>query len=312
MRRSVGSVANDSSIGRVWSISEQEQSQLPTIQKLLETENLRDFTVQTLTSLAAELRDIIVKIRDRPDTCLSSYIPSKDAILKNLRNASIELNLALDQLELKGKTSRFYKCLLACKEYLEKAFEQHENVVEVEMSQGKQDFSHPISPDSSVHLPTSLFLTQMQECLTALTSLQQSLRHTYRILKDEDEIWTDQCNYAISTIDTMNTIIRKLCGLFDGSVQLPPTFATSNYEYMVTLYYIDEQGRKLVALLTSFRAACRFTSRQSITLREEIYVKFETLIQNNDDILHRLSMLPKQENPRKIASSHLRLVSQDA
>jgi len=315
MRKWTGSRASRSLSGLERNVSERDQDELPAVQKLLETENLREFTEEMISNLARELHDIIMEVRDCPKEYFFSSIKSKDAILTTLRNGSIELNLALDQLELKGKTPYFYKHLLACKEYLEKVFEQEELEVEAWTNRREQNYSILTSVANIVHPPNDLFLflTQVQKYRTELVSLQQFLHPLYRLLNEEDEVWGDQCNRAISTLETMSTVIRKLCSLFDGSIPLSAALSVSKYEYMVTLYHIDEQVRKLEALFTSFRSVCRSTSKQAVKLREEIHIKLELLIQSNNDILCRLSTLLHQENPQKRGSSrHLRLVSQEA
>src|SRR3989442_1088133 len=80
------------------------QKRLPAIKKLLETENLRALSDDTLYELETELNELIIDVRNSPEGVPATPMISKKSLLHNLRSASIKLNQAWDQIEFRGKT----------------------------------------------------------------------------------------------------------------------------------------------------------------------------------------------------------------
>ena len=97
--------------------------QLEVIEELLTVRvSLRAFTEGSLSRLEADLREIIITgIRRMPNEAVKEFIDASEAVLHNLLGACDELNLALEQLELRGKTRQYFKCLRACQTYLKEA-----------------------------------------------------------------------------------------------------------------------------------------------------------------------------------------------
>ncbi len=286
-----------------------KQDYLPTIKKLLETENLREFNEDAISGLATELRETIMDVRKTPAAVLSAYNPSRDAILKNLRSASIQLNLAWDQLETKGKSSRFYQCLLACKEYLEKAVEQNVEGMNTRKKNNERLFPTTFGSAYAESLSPGTFLTQLQTFLSELDEAQLKLQDIYKLFEVEDELWVAQCNDTISTLRAMSEYLQNFCELLDGAVQLPTGISPSSYELIVKLCHVDKQARTLASLITSFRSVCQTKSRQVAKLKEEIQSKLELLIQSNLAMQQMITLLKRQLHLYKGGTTrHLRLV----
>jgi hypothetical protein len=280
----------------------------PTIKKLLETEDLREFDGDIIERLAEELHEMIRSIRDEPATVLP-FAPPKEAVLANLRNASAQLNLAWNQLGAKGKPIRFYHCLLRCKEYLEKVFGQNASRTRIQENTMDQHSPTTLSSTSIASLSPEIFLSQLQAFLHEFEEMQLELQHIYEIFCYQDRLWATQCNEAVATLSTLSEYLQNIRELLFGSVQLPFGLPSPGYDVMVKLYNIEEQVRSLISLITSFRAICQAKSKQVIRLTEEIRNKLEVLIQSDKDAWQMITLQIRQLQPQASGTGRrLRLV----
>jgi hypothetical protein len=101
---------------------------LVVMERKMDITDRRTYTTMSINKLESELRQIIDGIRNLPERPARNYFVSLDAVLSNLRRAQIELYVASDLLESKGKSTErdsrsFYKCLSNFQEFLYEALQ---------------------------------------------------------------------------------------------------------------------------------------------------------------------------------------------
>lgn len=282
---------SSTSVERDHRMLEKVQSLLKNIEDLLETENFREFTEETLHSLTEQVREIIKAIRSIPDKNVHLYLLSREAILRTLRSAVVELNLALDQLTSEGRTPGFYKNLLAFQEYFEKALEQMLELTN-EDNRREQSFSQSTRGKQSVRVPINIYFVQLKKYKEKLIDAHHSLLYTYRLLNQE-EICLDQWIRATNVLETMSSAVRELCKVLDNfmAIHIFTDTALSSSQLIVALYYTDEQIHKLISLISVIHSTHRSKPRQTVRLRQEIHSKLDSLTQSCDDIIQKLQRL---------------------
>ena len=102
------------------------RNRLEAIEDLLAVKvRLRDLTEKSISRLESDIRTIIIAgIRNTPTKVIQQYIEASEAVMINLFGASDELNKALEELEKRGKTDKYFKHLRACQTYLKKALDK--------------------------------------------------------------------------------------------------------------------------------------------------------------------------------------------
>jgi hypothetical protein len=286
-----------------------EQHHLPAVKKLLESENLHQLTEETMSDLTTELHELIIDIRKRSRGVLQEFNTSRDSLLKNLRRASIKLNLAWDQLESKGRTNRYYQNLLACKEYLEEAYEQYVRIT-IEGTNDIEDAHATATKQGNLFsLPRVTFLTRMRTYLQQLNDTEKWLQQIYELIGSEDELWADQCSHAIFYLHKISQHIQDTCTLLSDAEELLPGISQESYELMVKLYHVDEQAHETISIITSFRPVCQARTKQAEKMRVEILNKLQLLKQSYNAILQSMSLLLRKiKSSETLHSGHHNLV----
>jgi hypothetical protein len=259
-------------------------SQLSNVGQLLESENLREFTEENIQYVAEQLREIIIEIRDLPDKGVYMFALSRDAMLKHLRNGVIELYLALDQLEKKGRTSRFYKYLLNFQEYFQKAYEQKVP----EAQDWKNLAAHLASIPTKQH--SANFFTQLWKHREELMGFQEEIEHVSQVFSQEG-VQLAECEQAMIVLYQVNSLLEEQCHSLNSALsvkQVATTTTLSDYQLMVALCYAHEQAQKLVSLLTTFRSIYRSKSKQPLKVRLEVAQRLDLLTQSWSVIIQKM------------------------
>ena len=107
------------------------KEKLTEMERSMDITDGRTLTNMSIDNLAHELRQVIKGIRNLPEHTIRNHLISLDAVLSNLRQAQIELNVASDLLASKGKSTErdsrsFYKCLNNFQEFLYEALQNFE------------------------------------------------------------------------------------------------------------------------------------------------------------------------------------------
>jgi hypothetical protein len=276
MRQWNGDQANDARNEQAYAM----QYHASTIEKLLETEDLREFDEDTIKRLAEELHEMIVDICNEP-TEMSQFISPKEAVLADLRNASNQLNLAWNQADKNGKSVRFYHYLRRCREYLEKVFEANTARTHIQKNTTGRHSPTTLSNPGTISFSLEMMLTRLQAFLHEYEEMQPELEHIYEIFCFQDRFWASQCNEAIASLSTFCEVLHSLRELLFGPIQLPPGIPSPGYDLMVKLFNMEEQARTLISQITSIRAICQTKSKQAMRLAEAIRIKLEVLLQSD-------------------------------
>ncbi len=96
---------------------------IETLERLFDSESPRKFTLDFMEQIERDLSKVINEVRDVPEKVATQYFYTRDGLLSVLRDVRNELNMALDQLDQKGRTQSFYRSVSACREKLATAIE---------------------------------------------------------------------------------------------------------------------------------------------------------------------------------------------
>ena len=281
-----GSISGLARPGKLEDSVVQQLLELSDLKNLLENEQVRNVTEDLILHVMARVHEISKTIRALPGEAIQRYVASRDATLKSLHDVSIELNLALDQLEMKGRTRSFYKCILRCQEYLEKALEQRID----EKSTWEVDV--PSQPSSkaevrgNVKRPTGNFISQARYYRLDILSALADLRDNCVILDEASyasDGWPDRCLQVMNALHALWEPIQELCDLLDspGYFHIP---VSSHYCHLVVeLHYSKEQLSKLIALIDTHRFR-RLSSARARKIKHEIHQAIESLLQSSSGI----------------------------
>lgn len=281
---------------------------LSAIETLLETENLRILTDNVLYDLEAELHELIIDVRNSQEHTSTQSILSKQSLLQNLRTASIKLNLAREQNETKGKTSRYYHYLSACKELLEKVYEQYNIFVSEGKNEQQENYSRETRQIRGESVSPVTLLVRGKSYLRELNNALQLLQQTYDLFNSTNELWPDQCSQALSKLYATRESIRHILELLNSTFELPPGISSLSYELLVKLYQLDEQARILISLIASFRSLCQTKSKRLIRMRGEILSKLEVFEQSYSHILQNTTLFFNHASNSERAQHRLTLV----
>ncbi len=264
----------------------QQLLELSDLKNLLENEQVRNVTEDLIHHVMARVHEISKTIRALPSEAIQRYVASRDAVLKSLRDVSIELNLALDQLEMKGKTRSFYKSLLLCQEYLERALEQRID----EKSTWEVDF--PSQPSSeaevrgNVKRPTGNFISQARYYRLDILKALADLRDNCVILDEASyasDGWPYRCLQITNALHALCEPIQELCDLLDspGYFHIP---VSSHYCHLVVeLHHSKEQLSKLITLIATQRFH-RLSSAKAQKIKHDVHQAIESLLQSSSGI----------------------------
>lgn len=271
------------------------------IQEQLEPVNQRLCTEGVLNLFISDLQNIVRDVSRMPSETLSLLIISKKMFLKNLRNASIELLLALDQLVAKGRTHQFYKHLSVCQEYFEEAFACKIDRQTTSLS-AERYLNVPELP--SGNLPTRI----QQHCARILTS-KTVLEREQESLENNDGLPSDHYNALLVALSGLAIPVKALCRWLDETRYFSEKPSLSYYQLQIHLYYVDEQTCKLIALIRTLQAISCSSTRQAKRIRLEIPHSLESLLRSSDDIPPALTALLDQMRFYRKSTPRLRLIT---
>ena len=280
---------------------QQAMMRLLDIQEQLEPVNQRLCTEGALNLFISDLQNIVQDVSRIPSETLSLLITSKKVFLKNLRNASIELLLALDQLVAKGRTHQFYKHLSVCQEYFEEAFACKIDRQTTSLS-AERYLDVPELP--SGNLPTRI----QQYCAGILTS-KTALEREQESLENNNGLPSDHYNALLAALSGLSTPVKALCRWLDETRCFSEEPSLSYYQLQIHLYYVDEQARKLIALIRTLNTISCSSTRQTKRIRLEISHTLESLLRSCDDIPAALTTLLDQMRFYRKSAPRLRLIT---
>jgi hypothetical protein len=275
--------------------------QLLDIQEQLELVNQRLCTEGALNLFISDLQNIVQDVSRIPSETLSLLITSKRVFLKYVRNASIELLLALDQLVAKGRTHRFYKHLSVCQEYLEEAFA-------CKIDRQTTSLSAESYLDMS-QLPSGNPPTRIQQHSADILTSQTALEHEQESLANNDGLPSDHYNALLAALSGLSTPVKALCRWLDETRHFSEEPSLSYYQLQIHLYYVDEQARRLIALIRTLHTISCLSSRQAKRIRLEISHTLESLLRSSDDIPPALTALLDQMRFYRKSTPRLRLIT---
>ena len=145
-------------------------------------------------------------------------------------------------------------------------------------------------------------LLYLEKYLVDIIRAREGLQSDLKMFSGEKEIWPDQCDRTMLSIDAMQIPIQQLCDLFDDGSPLPAIITATQLsdELIITSHYVHEELYKLLERITAFSIICRKPPKQTRNKQEEIARKLELCMQSIDDILqqiHSLLQKPQWSSP---------------
>jgi hypothetical protein len=283
MNHWTSSASNDVSVQDTSKVPSQIHSRLSAVMELFEKEDLHNFAEETLENLVDRLREIIREIRNTSSETMQVYMRSKDTMLQLLRQASIALQFASDQLTTKGRTLHFYKYLLAFQEYFEEAFEQKpqeayefaDTIVKTSLSLSL------INQYTSAELGIDGFSRQLLKCKAELAFSQKPLLHSYKLFCERDTLLPDQCDQACTILYALNDVVKNIFSLINVAMSacLEVAVSSDGCELLVILCYAEEQIRLLHSLIAKFGSTGQSRPKQEDKMKQEINAIFKNIMQ---------------------------------
>jgi hypothetical protein len=145
-------------------------------------------------------------------------------------------------------------------------------------------------------------LSYLDRYLVDIIRAREGLQSDLKMFSGEKEIWPDQCDRTMLSIDAMQIPIQRLCDLFDDGSPLPVIITTTQLsdELIINSHYVHEELYKLLEHITAFSFICRKPPKQTRNKQEEIARKLDLCLQSIDDILqqiHSLLQKPQWSSP---------------
>ncbi len=269
--------------------------QLAGIRERLEPLTLHHCTEDTLSCLVFQLQEIVKAIQPLSSQVIETYVIPKKALLRDLRSALIELLLAQDQLAIKGRTSRFYKHLLICQEYLSCAFDTGINDA---CSQSEIKFI------STFELSQKASLEQIQKHYTDFLKAQGALENANSLFKPEVENSIEQVDCVNEALNALYTLVREL-GVFSHSQA--ETFGTA-YQFYINIAYLEEQIPRLLERIKTFYSAYYSFPKRVQKISREIAYNLDAIVHSSREVSPALTALFKSPRLQKEHEHHLRLI----
>src|SRR5438128_19453 len=85
------------------------------------------------------------------------------------------------------------------------------------------------------------FRIQARRRLDAITTAQDSVQYAYELFGGEEDIWPDQCDCAIDSIQTIIKPVQDFCTLLDKATEIPVPVVQLRHDLLMKLYGIKEQ-----------------------------------------------------------------------
>jgi hypothetical protein len=144
-----------------------------------------------------------------------------------------------------------------------------------------------------VEIPLSLhvFRNRVQQYLHAITEIKEPLQDIYDLFRHGDDIWSDQCEYAINQLQIVYDPVEEFCQLLNTSTRLPPVVIPLRYPLVITLDNMNEILNSLIRLITRFSTVCQTQSKRTAMQRHVIESSLEKLIQESEDAKYRTQTL---------------------
>jgi hypothetical protein len=262
--------------------------QLADIKQSLEQGYGGDPSIDFISAVIMRVHEIMNTISTLPDYLILTSLVSRDAPLKHLREATNELQLLRDQFGTGRKTRHFYKRLLACQRYIEKALEQKRNIA---MTWQESPSQLPLLARHSLraYIPgTSLNQGRLYQ--TELHTALEALRTISRLFERELNIWQDQCTRVLIFLHGVQELTRGLCDFLDMLISSPAATSPSYCQLVVTIHHIHKQVSHLTVPMTRYRELCRSSSTRSANTRAAISSSLEVLLREAADGLQGLTM----------------------
>ncbi len=141
-----------------------------------------------------------------------------------------------------------------------------------------------IKPNKATYSDLRTFRSQARKRLDAITEAQDSVQNAFELFSKEEDIWPDQCDYAIDSIQTIVEPVQDFCALLDKATELPLPVVPLRPQLLMKLYSIKDQVQKLTLMLHTFRSTCQDSSKPVVKQRHDIYNKLELLLKEGQDI----------------------------
>src|SRR5258708_18313936 len=126
---------------------------------------------------------------------------------------------------------------------------------------------------------------------------KNALEYSIELFKGGDEIWPDQCDYAISRLEVVKIILQDSCYLLDNNAcpirRVPGSQPGS--EINVTLNYTYKQLSALQTIMAAFQPVCRSAAKHIGKKRAEIRRKLESLMLNSESVIEDIASLEQRE-----------------
>lgn len=141
---------------------------------------------------------------------------------------------------------------------------------------------------SSSQLPMRTFYAQVQKQKQVSILLTPSLKTVHNFFLQDNDVWFDQCSWAITTLEEMKKPIWELCKLFNEPARMPPSLSLESYQCMILFYHIHEQICILLSLITLFRSIYLSKPKLASKRRQEITYHMDLLIRGSNNIEHKV------------------------
>lgn len=153
-------------------------------------------------------------------------------------------------------------------------------------------------------LPISDFYYQVQHYLFTIMDVQEALRIACRLFGSSSDIWQDQCERTIDSVQTIGEPIGQFYQLLLNTTQLPEDIIPFRYPLVISLHCMNEQVQNLIRLLTEFRAICRKASKQRSKQRQIIDGLLAEITQGCDEVQQKTYVLFDRVNQQKGYMAH--------
>ncbi len=140
-------------------------------------------------------------------------------------------------------------------------------------------------------LPLYTFRKQIQQYLHTITEVKEALQDICDLFRQSDNIWPDQCEYAIDLMQTINDPIRDFCQLLNNPARLPGDVVPLRYPLLITSHNMSELVDSLIHHITQFCVVCQTPSKRTTVEKQMIESNLEELIQRSEDAQDRAQAL---------------------
>jgi hypothetical protein len=158
-----------------------------------------------------------------------------------------------------------------------------------------------------IEMPLSLgaFHKKVQSYLDAIIEAREPLQDIYDLFRKADNIWPDQCEYAIDLMQIISESVQKFCQLLNTSTRIPDVVVPLRYPLLITLHNMSELVISLIRHVSQFRTVSQTSSKRITMQRQAIESSLEELIQRSEDAKHKAEALFDQVDQAHILKHEL-------